>query len=253
MPDIHAIAGFADPVASMLHLFAAPAAVLFGYYLWQRGRGESLRSASLLVYATGVVMLLAFSGTYHMLTPGETPRFVLRHLDFASIWILIAGTFTPMHIIALRGFWRWNMLAIIWGIAIVGITLDTIWLENIPGWLASASYLALGWVGALSAWRITRHRNVKVVLDCMWGGIAYSVGATLEAVGYPTLIPGVVGPHELFHVGVLVGIAFHARFVWRLATESTTGEAIVDPERIRSLAAGKRRPLPVRAQPSVAV
>lgn len=220
------IPGFADPASSLLHLLAVPVAMVFGWYLLRRGHGERLRIFSLVVYVVGIVSLLALSGTYHLLPHGTTSRLVLRHLDFAAIWLLIAGTFTPVHIIALRGFWRWGMLGLIWGYAVVGITLETVWLEEIPGWLASTFFLVLGWMGAISAWRVARNHGFAVVKDCIYGGIAYSVGATFEAVGHPTLIPGVFGPHELFHVAVLVGIAYHARFVWRFADESTFGLAL---------------------------
>ena len=224
--DIIPLPGFAEPIASFTHLFAAPFALVFGFFLLRRGRGEPRRTFALLVYLVGIVSLLAVSGTYHSLDPVGPSRFVLRHLDFTAIWLLIAGTFTPIHVIALRGPWRWGMLAVIWGFAIVGITLETVYLELIPGWLAVTLFLVLGWMGALSSWRLAKARGFALVKDCIYGGIAYSVGATFEGIGHPTLIAGVFGPHELFHVAVLVGIVFHGRFVWRFADESTFGEAL---------------------------
>jgi len=213
------IPGFAEPASSFTHLLGAGVAAVAGVFLLWRGRGNRLRVGALAVFVFGVVLLLAVSGTYHSIDPVSGERIVMRHLDHAAIWILIASTFTPLHILLLRGGWRWGMLAAIWGGAIAGICLELFFLESIPHWLIVLCFLVLGWMGAISAWHIKRVRGGAAIAGVIRGGIAYSVGAAIEALGAPTLIPGVVGPHELFHVAVLIGVTYHFRLVWQWARE----------------------------------
>jgi channel protein (hemolysin III family) len=203
----------ADPFAALSHLLAAPAALVLGVWLVRHTAADRAQRTAVALFAASVVLLLSSSGVYHLVTPGGGARVVLRHLDHAAIWILIAGTFTPVHVLLLRGAWRYGMLGAIWTFALVGLTLESIWLEHVPGWLTFLFYLVLGWLGAISCWRIARDRGFASVRGVLAGGVAYSIGGALDAIGHPVLIPGVVGAHELFHVAVVAGIAFHFRFV----------------------------------------
>ena len=111
-PDrVFSIAGFSDPVSSLSHLAGAMVFALLSIILLQRGRGDFGRMASLSVFAFSSVLLLSLSGVYHLLTPGTAGREVLQRLDHAAIFVLIAGSFTPVHAILFRGAWRWGMLA----------------------------------------------------------------------------------------------------------------------------------------------
>ena len=122
MPTIP-IPGFADPVSSLSHLAGVLAFGILAVPLLLRARGHPGRIAALAVFALGAVFLLSMSGVYHLLPDGSAGRYVLRHLDHAAIFFLIAATFTPVHVILFRGAWRWGMLALIWTVAATGITL----------------------------------------------------------------------------------------------------------------------------------
>ena len=137
------ILGFRDPVSSWTHLLAAAAALLGSIYLIKKGRGSNVRVFSLVVYSLSLVFLFAMSGVYHLLDQGLA-RDVLQRLDHAGIWVLIAGTFAPTHVILFRGPWRWLILMIVWVIAITGLVLEVVYFKTFPEWLATTLFLGLG-------------------------------------------------------------------------------------------------------------
>jgi channel protein (hemolysin III family) len=93
------------------------------------------------------------------------------------------------------------------------VTLKSIFFDDLPEWLGLVLYLGMGWFGAVSGVVLWLRHGWRLIRPLFWGGVAYSVGGLLEFVQWPTPIPNVVGPHELFHLGVLVGAGLHWRFV----------------------------------------
>ncbi|MGD8408072.1 MAG: hemolysin III family protein [Thiohalophilus sp.] len=219
MPDMHIIpiAGFSEPFSSITHLLAAGVFFVLGIVLMYRGRGHAGRVFALGIFSFSIVFLLAMSGVFHLLEPGGSARAVLQRLDHAGIFFLIAGTFTPIHGLLFTRSLRWGILLFIWAVAITGITLKSIFFEDIPEWLSLALYLGLGWVGALTGILLYRRFHFGFIKYLLLGALAYTIGAVFEYLRYPVLIDGVIGPHELFHVFVLVGISFHFMFVFQFA------------------------------------
>jgi channel protein (hemolysin III family) len=211
--EILAIPGFSEPVSCWTHLLGAGAALTWGIPLVLRGRGRGLRVLALALFVFGAVFALSMSGVYHLLEPGGTPRAVLRRLDHAAIWAIIAGTFTAFHITAFRGPKGWAIAVAVWVIATTGITLKTVFFEDLPESLGLAFYLAMGWLGAATTLWARTELGWNVARFIVWGGLAYTAGAVVDFLRWPWLIPGVVGPHELFHLGVLAGLALHWRFI----------------------------------------
>ena len=211
------IPGFSDPVSSLTHLAGALVFAILGGFLIARGRGEAPRVISLTLFAFSCVLLLSLSGVYHLLTPQTAARGVLARLDHAAIFVLIAGSFTPVHVILLRDRWQWHLLAWIWAAAIAGLTLKTVYFDAMPAWLGLLMYLGLGWLGLISTIALARRFGVRFVLPLVWGALAYTIGAVAEFLAWPVLVGGIVGPHEVFHLAVLAGIAFHWAFISRIA------------------------------------
>ena len=211
------IPGFSDPVSSLTHLAGALVFAILGGFLIARGRGEAPRVISLTVFAFSCVLLLSLSGVYHLLTPETAARGVLARLDHAAIFVLIAGSFTPVHVILLRDRWQWHLLSWIWAAAIAGLTLKTVYFDTIATWLGLLMYLGLGWLGLISTVALARRFGVRFVLPLVWGALAYTIGAVAEFLAWPVLVRGIVGPHEVFHLAVLAGIAFHWAFISRIA------------------------------------
>ena len=211
------IPGFSDPLSSLTHFAGAFAFAWLGLSLVRRGRGSRSRTLSLVVFAASCVLLLSISGAYHLLPPESAAKYVLRRLDHAAIFILIAGSFTPVHVILFRGPWRWGVLAGIWTMAITGLTLKLVYFASMPEWLGLALYLGFGWFGLITSGALARRFGWRFVGPLVWGALAYTLGALADFLHWPAPLPGIVGPHEVFHLAVLAGIAWHWTFVLSIA------------------------------------
>ncbi|WP_455202059.1 PAQR family membrane homeostasis protein TrhA [Kaarinaea lacus] len=214
---VYSIPGFSDPVSSMTHLFSSPIFLIIGIVMIWNLRGNISRTVSLTIFTFAVVFLLVMSGVFHLLTPDTSGRYVLQVLDHAAIFILIAATFTPIHTLQFKKFKRWGILLLVWSTAITGVTLKSIYFEQVPELLSLALYLSLGWLGAFTGYMLYRRLGFSAILPLIYGALAYTLGATLELLRYPILISGVIGPHEIFHIFVLLGISFHWQFAHRMA------------------------------------
>jgi channel protein (hemolysin III family) len=212
------IPGFSEPFSSLSHLAGAVIFACLGVSLVRRGQGDGGRVVSLAVFAFSCVLLLSISGVYHLLSPSGVPRYVLHRLDHAAIFILIAGSFTPVHAILFRGAWRWGMLACVWAMAITAITLKTVYFTSMPEWLGLLLYLGLGWFGLVSGIALARRFGFRFILPLVWGALAYTLGALVDFLDWPDPFPAVFGAHELFHLAVLAGIAFHWQFILGIAS-----------------------------------
>jgi predicted membrane channel-forming protein YqfA (hemolysin III family) len=195
------IPGFSEPFSSMSHLLAAGIFLILGTILVFRHRHSSLRVIGLVIFITGVIFTLAMSGVFHLLTPGSTSREVLQRLDHAGIFFLIAASFTPLHLLLFKGIARWGILVLVWTCAITGLTLKSIYFNDIPEWLGL---------------------TLQFIKPLLYGSLAYTFGALIDFTQTPILIAGVLGPHELFHVGILFGVGFHWAFVARAAEHHRT-------------------------------
>lgn len=216
-PETIPFLGFSDPLSSWTHLLAALAALVVGLILMRKGRGNTPRMISLGVFTFTMVFLFSMSGVFHLLDHDGDARAVLRRLDHAAIWTMIAGTFTPIHVILFRGAWRWGVLVGVWTVAITALTLEVIFFDSIPEWLILSLFLGLGWFGFFSFTHFRRQYDHPSVKFLVLGGLAYSIGAIIDFSKWPILIPGVLGPHEIFHLFVIAGAGFHACFVYHWA------------------------------------
>ena len=209
----HSFLGFADPVSSWTHLIGAAFALILGIRLCIRFKGPVLYRLGLMTFVFCTVFMLSMSGVYHLLDHNGTGRYVMQHLDYASICLMIAGTFTPIHLLLFKGWKRWGILLFIWVLAINGVIFMTVFFDDFPGWLALIFFLGLGWAGFYSGILAAREYDREFVRLLAYGGIAYSIGAILDVFDSLTIIPGVIGTHELFHFAIIIGITYHWRFI----------------------------------------
>ncbi len=224
---IYPLAYFTEPVSSLTHLIGA---VIYGLLsiplmvrAWRGPRDAEphaprrLRVVSVGVFCVSIVLLLSISGLYH-LAAFETGlrRFFLR-LDYAAIFVLIAGTFTPACTILFQRFGRWGGLAFIWSGAVGGILLNTIYFSDIPPIVLHISYLLLGWTGVFAVYKAWRRYGPSFIEPVVLGGVAYTAGAAFHIAMAPEIVPGIIGPHELLHFAVLIGIAWHWKFIYQFA------------------------------------
>ncbi|QDV09209.1 hemolysin-III related [Planctomycetes bacterium Poly30] len=225
---IRSLPGFYEPFSSISHLLGAGVFAILGVILLQEARGHRGRMVCLGVYVFSTVFLLSMSGVYHMLQEGSTARAVLGRLDFAAIFVLIAGTHTPIQWLFFRGPARWLTLVVMWSAVATGVTLFSVYYEDVPPALGTAVFLLLGWfagVCGLIVWKRLGTARIRLLIA---GGVTYSVGAILLGLQWPTVVPGVIGFHELWHIAVLGAMAMHWRFFYHFARSgSDTAEVLL--------------------------
>ena len=208
--------GLHDPVSSLSHLAAAAAVPGASYLLYKKGRGDTLRSLSLFVFSASLLIMFTMSGVYHGLDHGPA-RALFRRLDYASIWLVIAGSATPIHFLLLKGHWRWSMTALFWGLAITCLVLLEVYFNRLPYWAIVSGYIGLGLLGVVTFAHITADYGLKETTLLFAGGLAYTAGAVIDYLDGPVILNGVIGAHELFHFLVIAGAFCHWLFIYNWA------------------------------------
>jgi hemolysin III len=165
-------------------------------------------SVAAAIYAASVSALFGVSALYHRVTWNGPARRRLRRLDHAMIFLLIAGTYTPVGLLVLKGTLATVVLAVVWGGAAAGIVLELVW-TGAPRWLGGTVYLALGWVAVVAMPQLFARLGMAGGLLIVAGGLVYSAGAAVYALRRPDPVPAVFGYHEVFHLLVIAGVAAH--------------------------------------------
>lgn len=217
IPELCHLPGCHEPFSAISHLAGAVMFLFLGALLLRRGQGDRSRIAFLGVYAASCVLLFSMSGLYHMLVRGEVSHQVAERLDHGAIFVLVAGTFTPIHGILFHGWLRWAPLIFMWSAAIAGIIVKTIFFEDFPEWLGITFYLALGWFGVFGAALLARRYGLAFIKPMVLGGLLYSLGAVMHFRGWFVVVPGWIHAHELCHIAVLFAALIHWRFIWQIA------------------------------------
>lgn len=220
------VLGFSDPFSSWSHLGSAVAAAVGATFLYRQGRGNTSRIIALLIYSFSLVFLFSMSGVYHLLEKETLGREVLQRLDYAGIWVMIAGTFTPIHIILFRGPWRWGILLFVWLVAITGLVLQVIFFHSFPYWLSIGLFLGLGWMGILTGYKFRVSFEGHSLKPLLLGGLFYSIGAIIDGINWPILWPRVIEPHEIFHIFVILGALAHWKFIYEWADHPVINEIV---------------------------
>jgi len=189
----------------VLHQAAFVIAVVLAPLLIVGAHGERARLAA-AVFAGSVAACFGASALYHRVTWSPRARLWMRRIDHAGIYLLIAGTYTPVSLLVLRGAWRPVVLTIVWAGAAAAIILKFVWVAA-PKWLAAAIGLALGWIAVIALPQLIAKAHPAAVILLIAGGLAYTAGAVVYARRRPDPAPAVFGYHELFHALTIVGVA----------------------------------------------
>lgn len=201
-----------------LHLYAAFVALGAGILLILRSNSpEALRAS--VVYAISLTSLFTISATYHVPNWPAQTRIWLKRLDHSAIFILIAGTATPIFETGLSGAMRTQALALLWTGALLGVLQSVFW-THAPKGLVALLCVALGWVGAPYLLSIAPLVGTKGMLLLLSGGVLYSLGALVYALRKPNLKPGIFGYHELFHALVIIAAGLHYALIFNVITKS---------------------------------
>lgn len=171
-------------------------------------QGTVWHVVSFSIYGTSMILLYTASALYHLLPLSERGSRVLRILDHVMIFMLIAGTYTPICLVPLRGGWGWSVFGVIWGLAIAGVFVSTFWI-NAPRWVSTGIYLLMGWVCIVAIYPIVTSLTVEGLVWLVAGGLFYSVGAVVYALKKPNPWPPHFGFHEIWHLFVMGGSFCH--------------------------------------------
>lgn len=188
-----------------LHQAAFVVALVVGSLLIAYSEGGRRRVAA-SIFAISVVVMLGASAAYHRITWSPRARPWMRRVDHAGIYLLIAGTYTPVGLLSLHGTLQHVTLAIVWAGAAAAIVLKFVWVDA-PKWLAAVTGIALGWAGVAALPQVARTTGIAAVVLLAAGGVAYTAGAIVYALRRPDPVPDVFGYHELFHAFTIVAVA----------------------------------------------
>jgi hemolysin III len=158
------------------------------------------------IYAVAVSALLGTSALYHRVTWRPNARRWMRRLDHSMIFVLIAGTYTPVALLALKGSLASAILVVLWAGAIGGVVFKLLWIDG-PKWLFASVYVALGLVSAAVFGELPKAIGWLGVAGLASGGLLYVIGAVVYASGRPNPWPKVFGYHEVFHTLVIAAAA----------------------------------------------
>jgi hemolysin III len=197
-----------EPVNGLTHLVAAVVALVGVIVLGLRAQDDPATLVTLLLYGVTLVLMFAASASYHLIRAGPRRALFLRKLDHTAIYLLIAGTYTPICSYFFTGFWRSGFLAIIWGLAVVGI-VSKLFVINAPRWFSSAAYLGMGWLSVLGSGEILDKLPTGALLWLVLGGFFFTLGAVVYIIKKPDPWPGLFGFHEIWHVFVILGAFSH--------------------------------------------
>ena len=190
-----------------LHLGAAPLALIAGMVLVVAAPELSGR-ISTAIFTLTAVMLFGTSAVYHRGNWAPRTFAVLRRLDHANIFFIIAGTYTPLTVMLLEGTTRTVVLAVVWSGALVGVLLRVFWL-GAPRWAYVPLYLALGWVAVGFIGPFYTAGGMAVVTMIIVGGLCYTVGAVIYGTKWPRGSERYFGFHEIFHALTIAGFTCH--------------------------------------------
>lgn len=210
-----------DPVSGLTHLvgaiFSVAGLVLLILQATFHGEG-AWDIVSFTIFGTSLILLYTFSSLYHLCNVGTKATSVLRTFDHIMIYMLIAGTYTPICLGPMRGGWGWSIFGVVWGIAILGVFFTIFW-KKAPRWVSTSLYLAMGWIVLIAIYPMIQYfQKANSLGSLIWlvaGGIFYTIGGIIYGLKKPNFNNPYFGFHELFHIFVMLGSLCHFWFIYR--------------------------------------
>ncbi len=199
---------FREPVNSLTHLIAAAVAAAGTILLAFLARDDAVKLASLCLYSLTLVLMFSSSALYHTIRTGPKAALFLRKLDHSAIYLLIAGTYTPICLHYFTGFWRIGFLAVVWSLGLIGIAVKLFFIHA-PRWVTAGVYLLMGWLAIAGVGEIIASMPAGAIAWLLAGGLFFTVGAVIYMLKKPDPFPGIFGFHEIWHVFVILGAFSH--------------------------------------------
>lgn len=199
-----------EPINSLTHGAGAILSIVGLVLLLNEAviRGSVNQVIAFSMFGLSMVLLYSASSLYHALHVKKKTLELFRKLDHSMIYVLIAGTYTPICLLVLEGSWKWGLFTTIWSLAVIGIIKKFMWMHA-PRWLSTLFYLGMGWLAVIIFPTLMEKMPMPFLIWISTGGLAYTLGAVIYGVQKPNPIPQWFGHHEIWHLFVLAGTFSH--------------------------------------------
>jgi hemolysin III len=199
-----------EPVNALTHLLGAVLSVigLVMLIVAATEHGSARNVVAVSIFGASLVMMYCVSALYHASTLSERGLGHFQRIDHVMIYVLIAGSYTPICLIVLGGRLGMALLIIVWTLAALGVFQKIVWMHA-PRWLSTALYIGMGWIAVIIARPLIAAASPGFFLWLLAGGIAYTVGAVVYAKKWPRGGAKVFGSHEIWHLFVMAGSFAH--------------------------------------------
>lgn len=209
-----------DPGSAITHFIGMMMAIFAALPLMIRAcsHREPVYVISMAVFITSMILLYGASATYHTLDISGRVNRILRKIDHMMIFVLIAGSYTPVCLLVLKGKTGAALCALVWGIAIAGIAIKAFWI-TCPKWFSSVLYIGMGWTCVLTFTQLINSLSPAAFGWLLAGGIIYTIGGVIYALKLPLFNARhqAFGSHEIFHLFVMGGSFCHFIVMYFLA------------------------------------
>jgi len=199
-----------DKISTITHFIGAILSAVGLVYLIYKGIkvGNTPYLVGSLIFGMSMVLLYSASTTYHWARVNDKTLEILRKIDHMMIFVLIAGTYTPVFLVGLGGVFGFTLLVIVWTIAIIGIVLKAFW-KGMPRKVTTTIYISMGWFSLVALYQLTKTLPLQGLIFLVLGGISYTIGGVIYGGKFEIFNFKNFGFHDVFHLFVLGGSFFH--------------------------------------------
>ena len=179
-------------------------------------KGTAVHIVSFSIFGAALILLYLASTIYHFLSPNHPKKDLFQIIDHSMIYILIAGTYTPLALLVLTPVWGWSIFGVIWGLAFTGIIIKVLRLQ-MPRWLSSFFYLLMGWLIVIAFAPLNKALPSEGIFWLVLGGVFYTIGTIFFALDSRLPKKSWWTFHDIFHIFVMLGSASHFWFMLKFA------------------------------------
>ena len=207
-----------EPGSAITHLIGMMMAIIASTPLLIKAvlSGQPEVFAAMIIFIASMVLLYGASATYHSINAGGRILRVFRKIDHMMIFVLIAGSYTPICLVVLGGKLGYTLLSVVWGVAILGMTIKAVWI-TCPKWFSSVIYIAMGWICLAVFGQLWNTLPRAAFIWLLAGGLIYTIGGIIYALKLPIFNSKhkYFGSHEIFHLFVMGGSICHFIFMFK--------------------------------------
>ncbi|OGH86555.1 MAG: hypothetical protein A2493_03630 [Candidatus Magasanikbacteria bacterium RIFOXYC12_FULL_33_11] len=204
-----------EPISALTHFLGLLLSIagLVLMVVFAALKDKNVEVIGLSIFGASLILAYSASFVYHLFSKDHKVKKTLQKVDHTMIFVLIAGTYTPVGISMPNKALGWSLFGVIWGISLIGIIIKTVDIK-IPGWLSTSLYLLAGWIVTIAIVPIIRWLGVSAMWWLIGGGLAYSLGTIFFALENYVKRSRWWGMHEIFHLFVMLGSFCHFWFMF---------------------------------------